>query len=76
MSNGKLCNAEIVISKGINRPGTIIMHCDLYEGHEGDCSKMIYHAKKREDNSGIIDNYRLGRITWKKELSEKGTSHE
>ena len=68
MSEGKLCNATIEISGELNSENTIEVSCDLYEGHEGAHSTMYYHCKKREDNSGIIDNFRLGRINWKDKI--------
>lgn len=65
MSNEILCNKKLKISKEINAENQIEVKCDLYEGHEGEHSKMFYHSKKIGE---IIDNYRLGRITWKDEL--------
>lgn len=62
MSAGNLCGDKLKISRNINAENTIEVSCDLYEGHEGDHSKMLYHCVDRGD---FIDNYRLGRIKWK-----------
>jgi len=67
MSTGKLCNHSINVSLKINSENDIMLYCDQYEGHEGDHSAMFYHCAQRQDESKIIDNYRLGRISWKKE---------
>lgn len=66
MSEGKLCGHTIKIARNINQENTIEMSCDLYEGHEGNHSKMLYHNVDKEPKDIIFkDNYRLGRIEWK-----------
>lgn len=64
MSTGKLCGHKIKISDSLNSENTIEVSCDLYDGHDGEHSKMFYKCSKRKD-SNIIDNYRVGRINWK-----------
>lgn len=69
MSSGKLCGDKISIGFEINASNREVVTCDLYEGHDGPHSKMIYHVKNR--GKGIIDNFRLGRITWDRTVIDK-----
>jgi hypothetical protein len=68
MSEGKLCGRKIKVSLGINRKNHIELSCGNYEGHEGDCSAMIYHVV---NHGSHIGNYRLGSITWKNNYEGK-----
>lgn len=71
MSSGKLCGLELKISQEINGENSINVKCDLYEGHDGECSKMFYHCKDMADSKIFKHNYRVGRIKWKKGLAEQ-----
>lgn len=71
MSTGNLCGASLLISDHINGENTKLVLCDLYEGHEGDHSKMFYHCAEIPNDKIFKSNHRLGRISWKPELSIK-----
>lgn len=78
MSNYAVCGSMIRYSDRLNSTSYTTTTCDLQEGHEGDHSAMFYHCAKRVIDPKsekpvpyVIDNYRLGRITWKDELSVK-----
>lgn len=73
---GKLCGAKIKISDNINSENTKTVSCDLWEGHEGDHSKMFYHCKEVAERPGFPDNHRLGRISWNNELTENKKANE
>lgn len=71
MSNGKLCGHKIKISHEINGENKTEVSCDLYEGHEGDHSKMFYHCVERPNEIVFKSNYRLGIIQWKNEYEQE-----
>jgi len=68
MSQGKLCGKKIKIATEFNSKNTIEVSCDLYEGHEGKCSKGFYHCTPIEGDKHFTHNHRLGRIEWDKKF--------
>lgn len=73
MSYGKLCGDKIKINRSMNSvTNELEVSCDLYEGHEGEHSKMLYHCVKSKQ--GHIDNYRMGDITWQNEWKQLTTA--
>ena len=66
MSIGKLCNQKFKISLEVNSKNTIEVDCDLYEGHDGNHERMLYHCIDRQEGvySWII-------IAWEKLLGNQ-----